>query len=297
MLLLSSLGVRIDNENAMKATSGQVSYTAARLPLTAVPEFSKQAADLICGDKTYVPEFLACGTEIGRSVKNRPIYVFEASSPSSSAISPRASESQFSLKLLFIGGLHTGTEKNTYSLASKVLQHFYGQPERVPENIVLYVIPKANPDGIANSTHNNARGVDLNRNWPSKDWRNDPFHPTYGYKKGAGGAAPLSETETKALDDFIATLNLDMIFVWHSQAGTVEDNDIGAADALAALYAKAARYQHIKEWPHYDATGTFLDAMREANIPAAEVELATRKTEFEKNIAGIKAVLDFFTGQ
>jgi len=119
--------------------------------------------------------------------------------------------------------------------------------------------------------------------------------PAYGYKKGAGGSAALSEPETKALYDFIMVLNPEMIFVWHSQAGTVEDNDIGAADALAEIYAKAARYQHIKEWPHYEATGTFLDAMREANTPAADVELATRKIEFEKNTAGIEAILDFLT--
>lgn len=297
ILLLSSFGVEVDKQadnllDATAAVGGGIQQVTEVTPVLPPPveKIVKGATELICGEDTYVPEFLACGEEIGRSSEKRPIYIFTAGPPS-----PEATEGQ-AKKVLFIGGLHTGSEKNTYELATKVLQYFYGKPERVPEYIELYIIPKTNPDGIANSTHNNAKNVDLNRNWPTQDWRSDPYHPAYGYLKGGGGKAPLSEPETKALYDFVKNVQPEMIFTWHSQAGTVEDNDIRQADELAEIYAKAANYQHIKEWPHYETTGTFLEAMREIDIPAADVELRTRNHEFERNIKAVNEIIHRLKG-
>ena len=234
----------------------------------------------LCGEGVYVEEFLICGKEIGRSVEDRPIYVFEVGDGD--------------INILFVGGLHTGLEKNTYDLAKNVLKHYSDSPDLVLENVSLHIIPVVNSDGLANDTHNNANGVDLNRNWATEDWQTDTYHPTYGTKKGAGGESPMSEPETKALYDFITTLQPEMTFVWHSRASTVEDNDIGDADELAGIYAQAADYEHIEEWTYYVVTGDFLPAMQEVGIAAAEVELAGREQEFDRNIRGIEAVLEYF---
>ena len=233
-----------------------------------------------CGEDVYVEEFSMCGKKIGRSVEERPIYVFKVGDGD--------------IDILFVGGLHTGMEKNTYNLAKSVLKYYHDAPELVPENVSLHIIPVVNPDGLVNDTHNNANGVDLNRNWATEDWQTDTYHPTYGTKKGAGGEKPLSEPETKALYDFITTLQPEMTFIWHSQAGTVEDNDIGDADLLAGIYAQATDYEHIEEWTYYVVTGDFLPAMQEVGIAAAEVELASRELEFDRNIKGIEAVLKYF---
>ena len=234
----------------------------------------------LCDGGVYVEEFSACGKEIGRSIEDRPIYVFEVGDGD--------------IDILFVGGLHTGLEKNTSDLAKSVLEYYNNAPEFVPENVSLHIIPVVNPDGLANDTHNNANGVDLNRNWATEDWQTDTYHPTYGTKEGAGGESPISEPETKALYDFITTLQPEMTFVWHSQAGTVEDNDIGDADELAGIYAQAAEYEHIEEWTHYVVTGDFLPAMGDVDIPVAEVELAGRELEFDRNIKGVEAILGYF---
>ncbi len=236
--------------------------------------------DSPCDGGLYVEEFSICGKEIGRSIEDRPIYVFEVGDGD--------------IDILFVGGLHTGLEKNTYDLAKNVLEYYNDNLNLVPENISLHIIPVVNPDGLANDTHNNANGVDLNRNWATEDWQTDTYHPTYGTKKGAGGESPMSEPETKALYDFITTLQPEMTFVWHSRASTVEDNDIGDADELAGIYAQAADYEHIEEWTYYVVTGDFLPAMQEVGIAAAEVELAGREQEFDRNIRGIEAVLEYF---
>ena len=234
----------------------------------------------LCGEGVYVEEFSLCGSEIGQSVEEQSIYVFKIGSGA--------------VNILLIGGLHTGAEKNTYDLAKNVLQYYSDNPNLVPENVSLHIIPVINPDGLVNDNHNNANGVDLNRNWATEDWQTDVYHPAYGTKEGAGGERPLSEPETEALYNFVTTLQPDMTFIWHSKAGTVEDNNIGDADELAGIYAQAADYEHIEEWTYYVVTGDFLAALQEVGIPAAEVELESREQEFDRNIKGVKRVLDWF---
>jgi predicted deacylase len=198
------------------------------------------------------------------------------------------------VRLLFIGGLHTGREDNTRRLAGEILSYFLGKPNELPDNITLYILPNANPDGHANNTHNNSEGVDLNRNWPTYDWRPDPYHPSYGRILGAGGTAPLSEPETKSLYNFILEKRPAIIFTWHSRAGTVESNDIGFANDAADIYAISSGYNSISQWPYYEVTGSFTDAMEKLGIPAVDIELATYKsTEFKRNLKGVKAVVEY----
>ncbi|NQU36199.1 MAG: DUF2817 domain-containing protein, partial [Actinobacteria bacterium] len=71
-----------------------------------------------------------------------------------------------------------------------------------------------NPDGSSNSRRQNARSVDLNRNFPT------------GWKKSKGGHfysgnRPRSEKETRAMMAFISRLNPDGILSFHQHANTV----------------------------------------------------------------------------
>lgn len=238
--------------------------------------------NIICEDKVYSLDFFACASKIGESTGGRDINIFDIGSGP--------------VRILFIGGLHTGREDNTRRLAGEILNHFLAKPEEIPDNITLYILPNANPDGVANNIHNNSRGVDLNRNWPTLDWRSDPYHPSYGRLLDAGGIEPLSEPETKSLYDFIMEKQLHVIFTWHSRAGTVGGNNIRLADDLANVYATASGYIYIGQWPYYEVTGTFTDAMKELGIAAVDIELSTYKsTEFKKNFKGVKAVLEYIS--
>ena len=54
--------------------------------------------------------------------------------------------------------------------AGSVARAWMTRLERISPRNTWRVIPVANPDGVKARTRMNANGVDLNRNFPSKDW-------------------------------------------------------------------------------------------------------------------------------
>lgn len=109
--------------------------------------------------------------------------------------------------LLILGGVH-GDEVEGVVLANAILGrllHFDDLKLRVT------LVPTFNLDGVLAKTRGNARGVDLNRNLPTKDW--SPVATTLRYQPGP---SPSSELENQALVKFIETEKPDFIISLHS---------------------------------------------------------------------------------
>jgi murein peptide amidase A len=71
----------------------------------------------------------------------------------------------------------------------------------------LWVIPRDNPDGLLRDSRYNARGVDLNRNFPAS-WRRQHDH--------SSGTRPSSEPETRALERFLNRVDPDYVVTIHA---------------------------------------------------------------------------------
>jgi len=78
----------------------------------------------------------------------------------------------------------------------------------------LWVVPVYNPDGLARGSRRNARGVDLNRNYPYR-WVN--LDGNY-----ESGARPASEPETRAMMRFLRQLRPDWILSFHQRLRGVD---------------------------------------------------------------------------
>jgi hypothetical protein len=98
---------------------------------------------------------------IGHSAQGRPIAVTHRGDPNAPT------------SVLVVGSIH-GNETAGHAVIAQLRR----MP--VPAGVQLWLVRTANPDGVAHGTRQNARGVDLNRNFPRR-WRGGgrPFDTYY----------------------------------------------------------------------------------------------------------------------
>ena len=200
-----------------------------------------------------------------------------------------------SRRLLLVGGIHGGYEANTVRLMQQLIDHFTAQPDDLPPDTALLIVPVANPDGLALGENLggrlNADGVDLNRNWDC-NWSHDAF---WRNQRVNPGAQAMSEPETQALAALIQAERPAVVLFYHSAAGAIYAGDCdgqhGSA-AMAALLGSATGYSYGSGFSAYPVTGTASDWVDGLGIPSADVELSTHgDSEFNRNLRGILALL------
>ncbi|MCA9933499.1 MAG: hypothetical protein H6662_11225 [Ardenticatenaceae bacterium] len=216
-------------------------------------------------------------------------------------------------QVLFIGGIHGGYEWNSILVTYRALDYFLENPDAIPANITLTIIPAANPDGqfavtglegrftaadVATDTFPgrfNANNVDLNRNWdcnwePTGLWRNQEV---------SAGAYPFSEPENVILRDFILAKNPVATIFYHSAFYAVFTagcpDTLPASREIADVYAYAANYPVYEQFTSYPITGDAGDWLATQGIASFTVEL-TNHTDLDwpQNLYGMLALLDYF---
>lgn len=200
-------------------------------------------------------------------------------------------------ELLLIGGVHGGYSPNTAAVAEEFITYFDTNPDAIPANLMVTVIPALNPDGLDETGaagRFNANDVDLNRNFAC-EWSSEA---TWRDQAVSGGDSEFSEPEAQALRDYVLAEEPDHAIVWFSQEGKVYPSACGSAPSsasveLATTFADAANYPTEDEFNAYAITGDMVNWMASQNIPAISVLLSNHSsTEWEKNRAGVAAVLN-----
>lgn len=149
------------------------------------------------------------------SVKGQPL-LYRDYLPSSRRASPR--------RVLLLGGIH-GDE---FSAVSVVFQWMRRLDSERFQLFHWRVIPCANPDGLLAqpARRMNARGVDLNRNFPTPDWKSDAIRywesRTRKDPRRYPGPSALSEPETRWLLQQIVEFKPDAIVSVHAPYGVLD---------------------------------------------------------------------------
>jgi murein peptide amidase A len=167
--------------------------------------------------------------EIGRSTLGRPIFAQRFGGGGA--------------PLLVMGGIH-GDEPATVDLLVELcgrLPDKEGGKQRESgasvEGPPLWLLPAANPDGLARNRKNSERDVDLNRNFPARSF-------TTAHVPGYfPGPSPLSEPETQAIAALIAREPIRGAVAVHAPFACVNYDGPAAswAEAVAAACGWPAR--------------------------------------------------------
>jgi len=125
--------------------------------------------------------------------------------------------------------------------------------------VSLVLVPVANPDGHERDRRTNARGVDLNRNFPSSNFSS----------RSRNGDEPLSQWESRALHDLVLRWKPARVVSIHQPLRCIDYD--GPAQALAEAMADACDLPVRKLGARPGSLGSWVGL--ELGIPIITVEL------------------------
>lgn len=134
-------------------------------------------------------------------------------------------------RVLWIGGIH-GDEREG-RVATGELPHALASTPGALEQVTLTIVEDVNPDGTAQQTRGNARGFDLNRNYPAPNFKPSRFN----------GGRPLDQPEAKLLHDLILDERPHLVIVAHAWRGDHFINFDGPAADLARRFSELSGYR------------------------------------------------------
>jgi hypothetical protein len=165
-----------------------------------------------------------------RSVQGTPLVLRDVGAPDAK------------LRVLVTGAIH-GDELSSAAVALHWIRLAAEEPVRMPQPVHWRFVPVLNPDGLFAQppTRVNARGVDLNRNFPTPGWERDAA--VYWQKRTGKdprrwpGPKPLSEPESRFLHDQMQSFKPHLIVAIHAPYGVLDfDGPSVPPSRLGRLY-------------------------------------------------------------
>ena len=158
--------------------------------------------------------------------------------------------------VLVIGCIHGDEPQGKFLIEEYLNSH---------KNTKLMFIPCLNPDGVKINSRLNANGVDINRNFPTKNWEHSQKGNFYG------GTKPCSEIETVFLVNVVENCKPSIILTLHAPYKIV--NYDGNAEDIAQKFSKIIGYPVQKSigYPTPGSFGTWAGV--EKGIPTVTLEL------------------------
>lgn len=187
-----------------------------------------------------------------RSEQGRPIYYYDKVVPDEKR------------KILAMSLIH-GDEKPS----STVTQSWINRLGKIDPRNTWRVIPVVNPDGLRLKTRTNAKGVDLNRNFPTKSWEETALEgwktKTKSDPRRYPGPQPASEKETQCLLKHFEEFKPDFIISIHTPYGVLDFD----GPRVAAPKNSPLPWSPLGNFP--GSLGRFM--WKDNNIPVLTIEL------------------------
>jgi murein peptide amidase A len=192
---------------------------------------------------------------VGLSVQNKPILLRLYNCKQATQ-----------MDTLFIGSFHGDEGISTLLLEKWHMELKFLANDMLETYPPFGILLALNPDGLARESRVNARGVDLNRNYPTKDWaelnKGEPYY---------SGMSAASEPETQTMMSVLKVARPRKIVSIHSPYKVI--NYDGPARPLAEAMSVHNGYP-VVDSIGYDTPGSFgTYAGKELGIPTITLEL------------------------
>ena len=179
--------------------------------------------------------------------------------------------------ILIIGVVH-GDEPQGEDLITKYLSE---------TSSGMLFIPSLNPDGKQLGRRTNSNGVDINRNFPTKNWELTEKDNYFG------GESPASEIETKFLINVIEEYKPKLILTLHTPYKIV--NYDGPAKEVSEKISEIINYP-VEESIGYPTPGSFgTYAGVEKNIPTITLEM-DEEEDINSLYPKVKKIFEYLEG-
>jgi len=209
---------------------------------------------------------------LGRSVEGRRIKAWVRRGQSASNV-------------LVLGGMHGDEPKSVY-VAQRLIDELVADSS-TGKNVGWVVVPIVNPDGYERRRRRNARNVDLNRNFPTRNWKiGSPRSRMYG------GPKPASEPETRLVIKLVERYRPACIITIHSISKRRFCNNYdGPGRAIARLMSRHNGYPVTANigYPTPGSFGTWAGAER--GIRTITLELPSHESAVRCWAANRAAIL------
>lgn len=189
--------------------------------------------------------------------------------------------------VFIFGGIH-GDEPNAAVVARELIRCLRNDPSLYAGRTVG-IMPAANPDGLAMGRRTNAHQVDLNRNFPARNWRKS------SNRRLSHGTRPVSEPETRAIMKAMRLLRPTCVISIHAISGQQQCNNYdGPARELAVLASRFNGYpsQASIGYPTPGSFGSWAGVDR--RIPTITLELPKGQSgaqSWQDNRAALLAII------
>ena len=156
--------------------------------------------------------------------------------------------------------------------AGSVARHWLERMLKISTRNTWRIVPEVNPDGILAKTRTNGRGVDLNRNLPTKNWSSESLQRWTAVEKKNPrrfpGEKENSESESRCVLKHIDDFKPQIIVSLHTPYGLLD------FDGPKEIIPKNGKMLDIpwKSLGHYPGSlGRYMWAER--NVPVLTIEL------------------------
>lgn len=226
--------------------------------------------------------------------------------------SDKFDNSLFQTTTLVLGGVHPDEITPVY-LAFKLAEELSKNPDMYKSRRVI-IAPLVNPDGFLSRpvSRGNRNGVDLNRNFFTRDWwakahlywKNKRKRPRY-----FPGNSPQTEEGTRFQADLIDKYSPDKILSLHAplalidydgpgkeKKGSLSENDRRAQETVVVLAQNSQNYK-IVDYPFYPGSLGNYSGFERA-IPTITIELKSTNPKLAEKFwrefkPGIQALVEF----